>query len=1056
MFRRRLAILALGLAFAFVGHVWSQPAATNAVNLNGHVFRLPAGFTIELAAAPPLVDRPITINFDDDGRLYVSESSGSNENVNLQLAKKPHRILRMEDKNGDGVFDERTVFADNMMFPEGTLWYRGSLFVAAPPSIWKLTDTKNTGVADERVEWFKGKTLTGCANDLHGPYLGPDGWIYWGKGAFAEQTYQLPRQKKPFVTRAAHIFRCKPDGTGLEPVTTGGMDNPVDVAFTPGGEPIFTSTFVQYPAGGKRDGLMHAVHGGLYGKEFFDVLNPHIWTSPKLMPVLSHLGPAAPSGLTRYESRIFGPDYQDNFFACLFNLQKVTRHVLTPDGATFKSADSDFVVSDNKDFHPTDVIEDADGSLLIVDTGGWYKLCCPTSQLVKPDVLGAIYRVRKIDAPKIDDPRGRSIAWGKRPPADLAKLLDDPRPYVRRRAKESLADRGKDALPALEAVLRDGASNQAKREAVWTLVRIDEPQARKLVRSALAIDDDIVRQAAIHAVCRWDDYHADEHLMEVFTSGTPQNRRAAAEALGRVFRRESRSVGIPRKPGEQPTPLISLLLAALAQKNDHVLHHSLTHALIEMGDPIFPSDAVRYKSSAVRRSVLMANEYQTEAHPGWASVRDDLADPEAELRETAWWVVGRHPEWGNDLAKYLGQRLASKDLAAAERRDMIDRLAKSVRSPAIQNLIVDRLTSADVESQRLALAVMARANLRDPIARWQSALTVVLKAKNPAVLDEAVAAARAMRLTTKSPPDLVATLTDLGHDTSQSPLVRLNALAARPDGVSQMSPGLFAFLLDRAKSAEPQAQRSLAADVLSRARLSNEQLIALADVIPNASPLEVDRLLEPFTGCKDEAVGQRLLTALQSPNLKSVLRVDALKRRLKDFSPTIQDLANSLYAALDAEAGKQQARLETMLADLPTGDIRRGHEVFNRAKTACVACHAIGYLGGKTGPDLTRIGSIRTRRDLLEAIIFPSASLVRGYEPLHIVTHDGKSHNGLLQSETPDDLTLAIGPTETIRIPRRDIEEMNPSRVSLMPGGLDQQLSLQELADLVQFLQACK
>ena len=81
-------------------------------------------------------------------------------------------------------------------------------------------------------------------------------------------------------------------------------------------------------------------------------------------------------------------------------MRKVSRHVLVPTGSTYTTKDSDFVVSDNLDFHPTDVIEDADGSLLIVDTGGWYKLCCPTSQLVKPDVTGAIYRVKKVGAHK--------------------------------------------------------------------------------------------------------------------------------------------------------------------------------------------------------------------------------------------------------------------------------------------------------------------------------------------------------------------------------------------------------------------------------------------------------------------------------------------------------------------------------------------------------------------------------------------------------------------------------------------------------------------------------
>ena len=83
----------------------------------------------------------------------------------------------------------------------------------------------------------------------------------------------------------------------------------------------------------------------------------------------------------------------------------------------FRTRDSDFLVSDNTDFHPTDVLEDADGSLLVVDTGGWYKICCPTSQLWKPDVLGAIYRVRRKGAPRLEDPRGLKLPWATMKPA---------------------------------------------------------------------------------------------------------------------------------------------------------------------------------------------------------------------------------------------------------------------------------------------------------------------------------------------------------------------------------------------------------------------------------------------------------------------------------------------------------------------------------------------------------------------------------------------------------------------------------------------------------------
>jgi putative membrane-bound dehydrogenase-like protein len=160
------------------------------VTLNDRTFKLADEFVIEQAAGPPLVDRPIVAAFDEQGRLYVADSSGSNDKVEKQLAEKPHRVVRLEDRDGDGRFDRSTVFADKMMFPEGAMWFDGSLYVSAPPSIWKLTDTNDDGVADQRVEWFQGKTLTGCANDLHGPYLGPDGWIYWCKGAFAKQTYE--------------------------------------------------------------------------------------------------------------------------------------------------------------------------------------------------------------------------------------------------------------------------------------------------------------------------------------------------------------------------------------------------------------------------------------------------------------------------------------------------------------------------------------------------------------------------------------------------------------------------------------------------------------------------------------------------------------------------------------------------------------------------------------------------------------------------------------------------------------------------------------------------
>ena len=125
-------------------------------------------------------------------------------------------------------------------------------------------------------------------------------------------------------------------------------------------------------------------------------------------------------------------------------------------------------------------------------------------------------------------------------------------------------------------------------------------------------------------------------------------------------------------------------------------------------------------------------------------------------------------------------------------------------------------------------------------------------------------------------------------------------------------------------------------------------------------------------------------------------------------------------------------------------------------KAACSACHAIGYQGGKVGPDLTRISEVRGERDLLEAIVYPSASFVRSYEPMIVATKDGEEHSGVLRREDANEILIATGPTTEMRIARADITEMRPGAVSVMPQGLDEQLSRAELADLLAFLRNTK
>src|SRR6058998_1629113 len=102
----------------------SLPLASPAAQFKfpNQTLTVPDGFEVELVAGPPLVNRPISADFDEQGRLYVTDSSGSNDKVLKQLEDKPNRVVRLEDSDGDGRFDRSAVFADHVAFPEGAMW----------------------------------------------------------------------------------------------------------------------------------------------------------------------------------------------------------------------------------------------------------------------------------------------------------------------------------------------------------------------------------------------------------------------------------------------------------------------------------------------------------------------------------------------------------------------------------------------------------------------------------------------------------------------------------------------------------------------------------------------------------------------------------------------------------------------------------------------------------------------------------------------------------------------------------------------------------------------
>lgn len=360
------------------------------------------GYRAEIAAAAPLVKHPMMACFDDRGRLFVAESAGTNRRA-AELIEEPLDLIRLlEDTDGDGQFDQSSVFADRLTFPQGVLWLDGSVYTCAPPYVWKLTDTDNDGVADEREVLVESFGFNGNAASIHGPFLGPDGRLYWCDGRHGHEFFD---ESGTIVSKgkAARIFSCNPDGSDVRTFAGGGMDNPVEVDWLASGEMVGTvNLFYGRPRG---DVLVHWIEGGVYPRfDQQDCIDEFTWTGG-VLPEIHNYGHVAVSGMCRERFRsaiedatsdAVAPDHAGSVLVTQFNTHKVIRTKLARSGSTYRAvAHEDLAIWDNPDVHPTDVLEAPDGSILIVDTGGWFRIGCPTSQIAKPEIPGAIYRIHR-------------------------------------------------------------------------------------------------------------------------------------------------------------------------------------------------------------------------------------------------------------------------------------------------------------------------------------------------------------------------------------------------------------------------------------------------------------------------------------------------------------------------------------------------------------------------------------------------------------------------------------------------------------------------------------
>jgi putative heme-binding domain-containing protein len=525
--------------------------------------------------------------------------------------------------------------------------------------------------------------------------------------------------------------------------------------------------------------------------------------------------------------------------------------------------------------------------------------------------------------------------------------------------------------------------------------------------------------------------------MELVKTDTPPVRREAATALGRI----------------ESTDAVPALLEELNTTPDRFLEHSLIDALIRIADRPAMFDALRDSRPAVRRGALITLDQMAGGNLSREIVTPLLDPAQPIVRDEALQVLARHREWAREMTDIF-RRWLLEDKPDGQRPEDLQRLLIAYcPDTSVQELIARALRREKLpaDTRLLLLETVAQAPLDKLPVTWVAELRWTLDHGDERIVRQAVAILRAGGVA-----DCDHVLLRLAADESRSPELRAEALAAAAPRADHLEASQFEFLekcLDKVKAP---LLRLTAASALGQARLDDNQLRTLTKTVAAAGPLEMPKLLPAYERTANPEVGKALLASLtKAPGLQS-LNVDILNRTLKGYPEEVQKASAGLRKKLTPDAEKQAARLDELRPLLAKGDHERGREIFFGKKAICATCHTVQSQGGRIGPDLTKIAATRSGSDLLEAVIFPSASFARGYEPYRITMRNGKVHDGIIGRETPEAIHLVTTDRSEIRLARSAIDTIEPGKVSIMPQGLDTQLTKQELSDLLAFLQLLK
>lgn len=966
--------------------------------------QVPDGFNVSVFAAEPEVQNPIGMTWDANGRLWIAENYTYAERSQRFDLSLRDRVVVLEDSDGDGTADRRTVFTDQVQMLTSVEVGHGGVWLMCPPQLLFVPDRDHDAVPDGPPEVVLDGFEVAKANYhnfANGLRWGPDGWLYGRCGGSCPGRIGVPgTADEQRVALEGGIWRYHPQHRSVE-VLTHGTTNPWGHDWNAFGEAFFVNTVNGH--------LWHLIPGAHLKRPFtldpnqraYELIEMHAdhwhfdtgksWQDSRDGAANSLGGGHAHSGTMIYLGDNWPARYRGKLLTLNFHGRRANQEILNRDGSGYTASHGDdLLISGDPFFRGIDLSYGPDGSVLVIDWSDTGE-CHENTGVHRTS--GRVFRVAYGDATN----PGSATGVGLR---DLSsnQLVDmhrKPNEWFVRQARLVLAERaaaGTD-IDSATAALRQMVTGSSELESCRALLTLHATGGtdRAFLTEQLQHSSEHLRTWAVRMLSdRWP-------IDDVFgpVAQTPQHAaRVQAEAeelietlceLGRTepsgLVRLALASTLQRLPVSLRPALARVLIARAADADDHNLPLLVWYGLMPVTDA---------QPMALAELVDQCRWPKTQRLIARALAEEPGEHPAAIERLLVAITNSKEPQIQQNILAGIADGMKGRRKVDRPRHwDAVERAVTANGDGAAEQLVRELSVvfgdgRALEEVRQIVLNESAEIGLR------RSALKTLVTSRSDdlreicmQVLDDA----------------------------------RLNAIAAR--GLSQYDDPQIGEQLVRTYHRFRAPERpEIIALLVSRPAFAQTLLDAVADgKIPATDLTAFD--VRQIRSLQDDGLSERVRTlwgeVRQSPADKES-RIDDLKKKL----------------GADAFA---------------SADSSQGRVLFQQT---CAKCHRLFGEGEAIGPDLT--GANRSNLDyLLENIVDPSAVVTKNFQMTVVVLNDGRVMNGLVIAENDHAITLQTQTDQQV-IAREDVEIMKPTNQSPMPDGLLDNLTSEQIRNLVAYL----